>query len=438
AEATQPIPQGEGSATTTPPVSPHPRPRRSRRVVWLVVVLLLGGIVGTAAWQRLDIQSVWQRLGMQPGEEQAAPSPVPPFTDVAILQEHQRQQLTIEPVREQPVTVERDMTGKVGFNEDRLTPVYTPYAGRVLEVLAHKGADVRPGQPLLVLESAELVTVQSDLAAARSDLAKAKIGLDAARVAAERARGLHAQGAIATKDGQQAEMELARAQDEQRRAQAMLAGVEHRLALFGKKPEEIARLGDQIDRHILIRAPIAGTIVERKVGPGQYLRADASDALFLIADLSTVWVLADVYESDLADMRLNAPVEVSVAAYPRLTLSARIAAIHPTVDPASRTVRVRCLVQNADGLLKPDMFATIKVRSLTPHTVAVVPVSAVLSQGTETVVFVEEEPGRFRQRQVQLGREIQGSVVVQNGVQPGERVVTRGVLLLSTRFKPQG
>ena len=435
AETAPSVHQEEPRATTPSPVSTPPRRRGRRRFVWLAVVLL-GGLAGMAVWQRWDLQAVWARLGLLPVEEPAAPSPPPQATEVAVLSEHQLPQLTIEPVREQPLTVERETTGKVSFNEERLTPVYTPYAGRVLEVLAHKGAAVRPGQPLLVLEAPELVTVQNDLAAARSDLTKARIGLDAARVAAERARGLYTQGAIATKDVQQAELELARAQDEQQRAQAVLAGVEHRLALFGKKPDEIARLGNQVDRQMVLRAPIAGTIVERKVGLGQYLRADASDALFLLADLSTVWVLADVYESDLADMRLDTPVEISVAAYPHLTLPARVAAIHPTVDPASRTVRVRCLVQNTEGLLKPDMFANITVRSLTPHTVPVVPAGAVVSQGTETVVFVEEEAGRFRQRQVQLGREMQGALVVQSGVRPGERVVTHGVLLLHALFRP--
>ena len=227
AETTHPVQQGEGRATTTSPVSASPRPRARRRLGGLVI-LLLGGLAGTAAWQRWDLQTVWQRLGRQPVAEQAAPAPTGPAPEVAVLHEHQLQQLTIESVREQPLTVERETTGKVSFNEDRLTPVYTPYAGRVLEVLAHKGATVQPGQPLLVLESPELVTVQNDLATARSELSKAKIGLDAARVAAERARGLHTQGAMATKDVQQAEMELARAQDEQQRAHAVLAGVEHR------------------------------------------------------------------------------------------------------------------------------------------------------------------------------------------------------------------
>src|SRR5215470_981366 len=151
AEATQPVQQGEGMATTTSPVSSYPRPRGRRRVVWFIVLLLLGGIAGTAAWQRLDIQAVWQRLSMQPVEEQAVSSPASQAANVAILHEHQRQQLTME----------RETTGKVSFNEERLTPVYTPYAGRVLEVLAYKGAAVRPGQPLLVLEAPELVTVQN-------------------------------------------------------------------------------------------------------------------------------------------------------------------------------------------------------------------------------------------------------------------------------------
>jgi cobalt-zinc-cadmium efflux system membrane fusion protein len=426
AEATQRVEQVEHHATTIPPKPPQARRTRRGKAV-LLVVILLGGGGGILAWQRLD---------MRPEAVQPATPVASQPTDMAVVNEQQLQQLTIEPVRDWPVTVERDTTGRVSFNEERLTPIYTPYAGRVLEVLANKSTEVRPGQPLLVLEAPELVTAQNDLIVARADLAKAKIGLDAARVAADRARGLHAQGAIATKDLQQADTELARALDEQRRAQAALATVEHRLALFGKKPEEIARLGGQIDRQTAIRAPIAGTIVERKVGPGQYLRADASDALFLIADLSTVWVLADVYESDLADIRLHTPVEVRVAAYPHRPIPAQIISINPTVDPVTRTVRVRCLVQNPEGLLKPDMFATIRIRSVTAQMVPAIPVSAAFSQGPETVVFVEEEPGRFRRRQIQPGREMQGYISVQSGVQSGERVVSRGVLLLRALFNP--
>ena len=166
-----------------------------------MTILLLGSIAGLLAWQHLETR---------PAAVHPAASASPAPTDLAIVNENQRQQITVAPVGEQPTTVERETTGKVSFNEDRLTPVVAPYAGRVLEILAHKGATVRSDQPLLVLESPELVAAHNDLAAARSDVAKAKIGLEATRIAAERARGLHAQGAIATKDLQQAETELAR------------------------------------------------------------------------------------------------------------------------------------------------------------------------------------------------------------------------------------
>ena len=121
---------------------------------------------------------------------------------------------------------------------------------------------------------------------------------------------------------------------------------------------------------------------------------------------------------------------------PTHTVASPPVSINPTVDPATRTVRVRCLVHNTEGLLKPDMFATMKIRAVAPQMVPAVPVSAVLSQGQEMVVFVEEEPGRFRRRQIQPGREIQGYIMAQSGVRSGERVVSRGVLLLSTLFNP--
>jgi cobalt-zinc-cadmium efflux system membrane fusion protein len=144
AEATQPVEQGARLATTTPPMPTRPRRTGRGRAALLVAILLLGGILGTIAWQRLDLH---------PEEVQPATPAVSQPTDVVVLNEQQLQQLTIESVSERPVIVERDTTGRVSFNEERLTPIYTPYAGRVLEVLANKGTEVRPGQPLLVLEA---------------------------------------------------------------------------------------------------------------------------------------------------------------------------------------------------------------------------------------------------------------------------------------------
>src|SRR6187431_2815507 len=139
AEATQRVEQVEHHATTIPPKPPQARRTRRGKAV-LLVVILLGGGGGILAWQRLD---------MRPEAVQPATPVASQPTDMAVVNEQQLQQLTIEPVRDWPVTVERDTTGRVSFNEERLTPIYTPYAGRVLEVLANKSTEVRPGQPLL-------------------------------------------------------------------------------------------------------------------------------------------------------------------------------------------------------------------------------------------------------------------------------------------------
>ena len=417
-------PRREGSRPSVEP-APH-RPGHYKFLV--IVTASFGIVVAVIAWRhwttRIEV--------VKPAAEASKTIP-----DLVVLDESQLRQVSVEPAGMRAITLDRNATGKVGFNEDRLTPVFTPYAGRVLGLLANKGASVSKGQPLVVLESPELVAAQNDLASARSDLAKAKIGLNAAQTVADRARRLHEQEAIATKDLQQAEADLARAQDEYRRAQVTLAAVENRLLLFGKDPKEIAGLGARVDRQVVLRAPIAGTIVDRKIGPGQYIKPDAPDPLFLISDLTTLWILADVFESDVAMIHLRAPVEVSVPAYPNRVFPAHISFISPTVDPATRTVRVRCLVQNPEGLLKPDMFATIKIHAAAQQTVPVIPSSAVVTEGDSSLVFVEEGHGRFRRRKIQVGQELGGSVALATGLSVGERVAMRGGLLMNELNKPQ-
>jgi cobalt-zinc-cadmium efflux system membrane fusion protein len=269
------------------------------------------------------------------------------------------------------------------------------------------------------------------LSLARSDLAKANIGLNTAQVAQQRAQRLHEQEALSTKELQQAEADLARAQDDVRRAQAAVAAVENRLRLFGKDPEEIASLAQGVDPRVTMRAPISGTIVDRKIGPGQFVKPDMPDPLFMISDLTTLWVLVDVFESDVAAIHLNMPVEVSVAAYPDRIFPARISFISPAVDPTTRTLRVRCLVSNPNGLLKPDMFATIKIASAGQQSVPILPASAVVVEGNDSFAFVEEGHGQFRRRNVHATQEVDGGFIVDSGVKSGETIATRGALLLN-------
>ncbi len=396
-----------------------------RPVTWTV----LGSIVLIAAC------AVWLRKSYKDSSEQQVAEASGPAADVVVVDESQLRQITVEPVELKQISLDWDTTGRIGFDEDHMTPVVTPYAGRTQELLANKGDRVVKDQPLMRLESPELVAIRGELAAARSDAARAKIGLNLAQAVAARARDLFAHEAIAAKDLQQAEADLARAQDEERRAQAALAAVESRIEIFGKEPKDFALDGAALDSSIVIRAPISGTIVDRKIGPGQYVKPDTAEPLFLISNLTTLWVQADVFESDLAYVHVQAPVEITVAAFPELRVSSRISYISPVVDPATRTVRVRCPLKNENGQFKPEMFARIRVIGASTQSFPLVPAAAVITEGNSSVVFVEDGLGRFRRRRVEVKREMQDYVAVASGLQPGDRIATGGGLLLNELFK---
>ncbi len=353
---------------------------------------------------------------------------VPP--NVVFADETQLKNLTIEAVAARDFTVNREVTGKIGFNENRLTPVFPAYSGRVVESLAVKGQFVRKGQTLLVVESPDYVEAQNDLATARGDLERAAVNLKSAQINADRSRKLFAYEAISKKDLQSSEAALALALSEWQRSRGALNVAQARLELFGKPASVVEKLIAGADSRITIAAPISGTVVERQVGPGQILKADAPTPLFQISDLSDLWAHGDVFESDLSRIRLGAPVEIRVESYPNRVFPARISFINPAVDPVTRTVHVRCQVSNPRGLLKPEMFVRMNIIASAIQSVPVVPASAIVTRGETPFALVEEAPGRFRKRRVEIGDEVDGSVVIKSGLHVGERIVTRGAVLL--------
>jgi len=424
----------------------HPHDQHSNRwskqaLITVAGLLLLGVIAAAVLWARSGgNQSATSRAQAQ----DSAAAPTAP-ADCANVSEEQMRQVTVEPAVERALNVERETTGRVGFNEDRLTPVFTNCEGHVVELLVKKGDVVKVGEPLLVIESPDLIQAENDLAAARAAESQAATVQDTARNTLQRARSLHEREAISTKEVQQAEADYAHARDEQHRARASVRFNENRLTLYGKTPEEIEQLSDlgrkyvgKLDSQAVIRSPISGTIVERKVGPGQYVKAGSSEALFLISDLSNLWVLADVYESYMANIRVGVPVTISVAAYPDRVFPARVSFINPTLDATTRTVHVRCEVGSHGGLIKPEMFAKITIGAAVPRRVPAVPAGAIISQGTDSFVLVEETPRRFRRRQVKTGQDLQGYTVIESGLRVGERVATSGVLLVNGLIESGG
>ncbi|MBI3652867.1 MAG: efflux RND transporter periplasmic adaptor subunit [Acidobacteria bacterium] len=349
------------------------------------------------------------------------------------LDPQQAQSLQLEAATRQAFRAEKIATGKISFNEELMTPVYSPYAGRLVRLLAKPGDVVKAGTPLFEIDTPELVQAESDLIAANLALAKATGALEMARRAEDRQHRLYANKAVAMKDWEQAEADLKNAEREVHTQESLLAASRSRLHTYGKSAEEIAKIetNREIDRITKIASPIYGTITARKVGPGQLVKPDNPEPLFTIANLSTVWMLADVYEADIPFIKVGQPVEVRVAAYPNEIFTARISYISSSVDPTTRRIAVRSLVENRGLKLKPEMFANFHVLTGATVEALAVPVNAIFHDGEKTSVWVAQSDHRFTRHDITVGLQQGNYAQVLSGLQEGEKIVANGSLFLS-------
>jgi len=343
------------------------------------------------------------------------------------------QGITLASATSQTFLAEKLATGKIAFNEEVMTPVFAPYTGRVISLLAKPGDVIKQGSPLFEIDTPDLVQVESDLISASIGLAKSNAGLELARRAEDRQHRLYTNKAVSLKDWEQSQADLKGAEREVRAAEALLAVSRSRLRVFGKTDAEILRVETehQVDRVTRVLSPIAGTITTRKVGPGQYVKVDSPDPLFTVANLSTVWLVADVYESDLPLLKAGQPVEVHVAAFPGEVFTARIAYIAPAVDPTTHRAGVRAVIDNRGQRLKPDMFASFRIVTSSEIQSLAVPCTAITRDGDKTSVWVAGQANQFARRQVAAGIEQNGYTQILSGLQLGDRVVSQGSLFIS-------
>ena len=346
----------------------------------------------------------------------------------------QMQHIALTTVALQGFREEKIATGKIAFNEEFITPVFSPYAGRVTRVIAKPGDVVKSTSPLLELYTPDLMQAQSDLIGnTTATLAKAKNALSLARRNEERQHQLYLEKAAALKDWQQAQADVTNAESDVRAAEAALLAARDKLRAFGKSEADIARIEQgHTDRIVTVTSPLAGTITVRKVGPGQFIRQDNTDPLFIIADLSQMWMLANIYESDVPWIKVGQPVEVHVMAYPEEVFKAIITYIGAAVDPATHRVDVRAVVDNRAQKLKPEMFATFRIITNADMQYPALPLSAVIRDGDKASVWVAQSEHQFVRREVKLGIEQNGYVQMLSGVQPGEQVAVEGGLLLGS------
>ncbi len=336
----------------------------------------------------------------------------------------QMSSLGFETARSRAATTAR-FTGRLTWDDEVTVRVFSPVAGRVREIRPVLGGRVESGDVLATVASPEFGQAQADARKAAADLLFAQRSL-------ARVRELHEHGAIAKKEVEAAEDALAAAESEKERA-------ESRMALYG-------RTDSAIDQVYSLRAPIAGLVVERNLNPGQEVRSDQMLAnapalcapLFVITDPARLWLFLDVTELDMGAFKPGLKIKLLTKAYPDRSFEGVIDFVGSSLDPATRSLRLRASVDNREGLLKAEMYVTAEVDMGAPGSVAGgvdIPAKAVFLQDNESNVFVETAPGSFARRVVKVAREVDGKVLAMSGVEAGDRVVTEGCLLLQSMLK---
>jgi cobalt-zinc-cadmium efflux system membrane fusion protein len=341
--------------------------------------------------------------------------------------------LKLSAVRQVTFRDERTTDGKIAINDDTTTPVFSPYSGRVTRLIAKPGDHVERGAPLFAIEASEFVQGANDLVTAVAGVEKAKSRLELATTSEKRQRELLAIRGGALKDLEQAQSDLVGAQGDMRAATIALAATRNRLRILGRSDEEIAKLEkvDRISAETIVSAPIGGTVIQRKVGLGQYINVGATDPVYTVGDLSTVWLIANVRESDAPLMRIGAPVEVSVLAYPGRVFNAKLAYVAPSLDPNTRRLPVRAEIQNPGRALLPEMFASFRIVSGESRLMPGVPQDAVIYEGAQARVWVARpDEKKVVSRPVDVGGTENGMVEIRKGLNVGETVVTSGTLFI--------
>lgn len=323
--------------------------------------------------------------------------------------------LKVTALEERQVAEQVILTATIQANQDRLAHVAPRVPSRIVKVAANLGDHVKQGQTMALLDSVELGEAHSAYLKARTEAQLAQLNL-------ERAEGLYKEQIVPQKDYLRirAEAEIA---DAAERAAA------DRVRLLGVSPAAVK--GNTALSVFPLISPFSGTITEKHAILGELAQPDKS--LFTVADLSVLWIEANVFEADLPKVRVGAKASVTVTAYPDETFAGRVAYISSGLDKETRTVRARIEVSNPSSRLKPEMFATAAIETSNARKVLAVPDDAVVLLQGQPTVFVQANDG-FEPRPVQTGDKLRGEVVIKSGVKPGEQAVVRGAYALKAKL----
>src|SRR6266496_1655859 len=335
-------------------------------------------------------------------------------------------------------------TGKILVSEDRMANIGPVHEGRLVRLYAGQGSNVKKGQKLADLESADIDQAEADYLKALADYENARRSSVAevklAQANYDRIKFLYEKTITAGKNLQTAEHDLevakASAESSVNGTKAALTAARRHLLILGLKDSAIDSLATKPDLAAVfsLNSPIDGVVVERNASIGASVGTDAN--LFKIINISRVWVDANVFEKDLQRVRLGQQVKLTVPAFPGASFSGKVILVNSIVDPETRTVKVRTEVANPDGRLKPDMFANVEIITDVNRAAISIPKSAVLNDEGKTVVFVGEGNG-YKKREVHVGIQNGDQVEIVEGLNAGDKVVVKGNYLLLQQSKPE-
>jgi cobalt-zinc-cadmium efflux system membrane fusion protein len=423
-------------------VHSDPRSELGKRLPSKAQYTLLGFVVALVVAAFIAGPAVLHMLGVEAPatthEDAAANSAATPGQPFKVT-DRQWAALKIQTVEVHIFQDASETDGKIAIDDDLVTPVFSPYSGHVTRLVARAGDTVNKGDPLFGIQATELAQAQNDLITAAAGLRTAKAQLNLATTNEKRQHELYIAQGAALKDWQQAQVDLATAQGGMNSASIALVAVRNRLRIFGKSDKDIDQLETtadilRVDADSLVTAPISGTVVQRQIGLGQNIvsaSSGASNPLFMIGDLSKVWLVGNAREEDATYMHKGDPIEVSLLAIPNKVFKAHLTYVAASIDPNTHRLPVRAEVDNTTGELKPEMFASFRIITGEDDAAPGVPDSAIVYEGDSAHVWLADDKAKTLAMQpIKVGRIRHGLVEALEGLKPGDKIVTSGAVFI--------
>ncbi len=392
-----------------------------------IIVLLAVAAIAFWAWRSRGPQSGFDATSPAQDQQPGAPGAAAQGSNILSLTNAQLESVKVAPVQERQFPVEKQAVGSIGFNEDMAVQVFTPYQGKIIALFAQVGDDVKKGQTLFTIDSPDLLQAESTLIAAAGVLDLTTRNLT-------RLQGLYTTRAVSQHDVDQAT-------SDQQTAEGNLRAARDAVRIFGKTDADIDSIiaKRQADPTLVVPSPINGRIIARNAAPGLFVQPGSAPAPYTVANIDTMWMLANVTETDSPAFRVGQPVRVRIDAFPGRVFEGRVTTVESTVDPNTRRVLVRSEIKDPQHELRSGMFADFTIEVGAPMRSPAVPLNGVVREGDGTqTIWVTADRRRFVQRKVTIGEQADGYRQILQGVRVGELVATDGAIFLSNMLATAG